>query len=81
MKKPLSEKRAKAILDKLSREATDCTILKSLSYGDVEAWNLATCYLQNVEMDKVSVLGYMGSALCYETDSVQSYFRALGFTF
>lgn len=79
--KQLTNEAATAILDTLSFNATDCTILNSVSYGVVEAWNLATCYLQNAEMDKVTVLAYMESALCYESDSVQSYFRALGFQF
>jgi hypothetical protein len=79
--KTLSVKRATRILEKLSREAKDCTLLASISYGEVEAWNLATCYLQNAELDGCNIVSYLGSALCYESKAVQSYFRKLGFTF
>jgi hypothetical protein len=78
----MTEKKANEILGRISLETDEHNvILHSNSYGDVEAWNLATCYLQNAEIDKVSLVDYMECALAYESQDVQAYFKAFGFSF
>lgn len=68
-------------LNEISTLATDCVVLRSNDYGDVEAWNLVTCYIQNAEDMKNDLLSHIECSLASESPDVQAYFRNLGITY
>lgn len=81
MNKPLTKSEKTELLQKISREATDCTVLSSDSWENVEVWNLVPCWIQNAEMDGNDLITHVECALCDESPEVGKYFRAIGFNF
>lgn len=70
------------IIRTVSREtAIYCAVLNSDSYGELEAWNLATCWIQNAESDGNELAAHVECALSYESKEVAAYFHALGIKF
>lgn len=81
MQSTRSKNKAVKRLHEVSLLATDCTILHSISYGNVEAWNLVTCYLDNAEAEGNDLLAHVESSVSDESKDVQAYFRKLGIEF
>lgn len=72
---------ARIIGDISRNDGVYITELDSASYGKVEAWNLATCWIQNAEHDKTPLADYVKCQLCEESKQVGAYFRAAGINF
>jgi hypothetical protein len=70
------------LIEKLSFEAIDCTLLPSITWGEpTEVWNLATCWIQDAEAEGNDLVAHVECALSFESNEIGAYFRSLGFNF